>query len=61
MALGTPSDKYDSEAAALMLKGIGEQNVKMASTELLDRGVLTKLVRDPSKPKPGRTLRISDA
>lgn len=61
MALGTPNESYDSEAASLMLKSVGEQHVKIASTDLLDRGVLSKLVRDPSKPKPGRTLRISEA
>ncbi len=61
MTLGTPNESYDPEAASFMLKGVGEQYVKIASTDLLDRGVLSKLVRDPSKPKPGRTLRISEA
>ncbi|CDO70216.1 hypothetical protein BN946_scf184942.g16 [Trametes cinnabarina] len=45
---------------AELLKGVGEEPVRIATTELLNRGVLAKVVRDPAKSKPGRTLKISD-
>ncbi|TCD70634.1 hypothetical protein EIP91_002353 [Steccherinum ochraceum] len=60
MALGTPNDTYDLEAASALLKSVGEGPVTTATADLLERGVLSKVVRDPSKSKPGRTLRISE-
>ncbi|KAI0374486.1 hypothetical protein BV20DRAFT_961659 [Pilatotrama ljubarskyi] len=60
MALGNPNETYDPEVASQLLKGVGEEPVRIATTELLNRGVLAKTVRDPAKSKPGRTLKISD-
>ncbi|KAI8995421.1 hypothetical protein BD414DRAFT_410090 [Trametes punicea] len=60
MALGNPNESYDPDAASQLLKGVGEESVRIATTELLNRGVLAKIVRDPAKSKPGRTLKISD-
>ena len=60
MALGNPNETYDMDVASELLKGVGEELVKVSTTELLNRGVLAKMVRDPAKLKPGRTLKISD-
>ncbi|KAI9068032.1 hypothetical protein FKP32DRAFT_1588061 [Trametes sanguinea] len=60
MALGNPNETYDPDTASQLLKGVGEEPVRIATTELLNRGVLAKIVRDPAKSKPGRTLKISD-
>lgn len=60
MALGHPNETYDADLASEFLKGVGEEPVRQTTTELLNRGVLAKLVRDPTKAKPGRTLKISD-
>lgn len=60
MVLGTPNEVYNPDDAAKLLHDVGDDVVKTASCELLDIGVLSKLVRDPSKPKPGRTLKISE-
>lgn len=60
MTLGTPNEDYDPEMASHLLHSIGEQSVQTATTQLLARGVLSKIVRDPGKAKPGRTLKISD-
>lgn len=60
MALGNPNETYDADIASQFLKRVGEEPVRQTTTELLNRGVLAKLVRDPTKAKPGRTLKISD-
>ncbi|KAF8845363.1 hypothetical protein BDN67DRAFT_941224 [Paxillus ammoniavirescens] len=60
MVFGTPSELYNAANAAKLLHSAGEQSVSLARTNLLQQGVLSKLVRDPKKPKPGRTLKISD-
>ncbi|KAI0662526.1 hypothetical protein C8Q70DRAFT_908850 [Cubamyces menziesii] len=60
MALGNPNETYDPDVASQLLKGVGEEPVRIATTDLLNRGVLAKTVRDPKKSKPGRTLKISD-
>ncbi|KAI0080022.1 hypothetical protein K474DRAFT_383634 [Panus rudis PR-1116 ss-1] len=60
MVLGTPNEVYDPDLASAVLKGVGEGPVAIATRELLQNKVLSKLVRDPSKPRPGRTLKISD-
>lgn len=61
MALGTPNERYDAEAASSLLHAIGDQAVSTATSNLLGRGVLSKLVRDPTKQKPGRQLKISES
>ncbi|RDX56211.1 hypothetical protein OH76DRAFT_605431 [Lentinus brumalis] len=61
MALGNPNETYDADIASQFLKRVGEEPVRQTTTELLNRGVLAKLVRDPTKAKPGRTLKISDS
>lgn len=60
MALGMPNERYDPEPASILLHNIGEEYVSPAARNLLSRGVLSKLVRDPQKQKPGRQLKISE-
>ncbi|KAF9229607.1 hypothetical protein BS17DRAFT_743885 [Gyrodon lividus] len=60
MVFGTPTELYDSDSAAHLLHSAGDQSVSLARSNLLQQGVLSKLIRDPKKPKPGRTLKISD-
>ena len=61
MVFGTLNDRYDADAASALLHEFGEETVATAKANLLSRGVLSKLVRDPTKRRPGRTLKISDA
>ncbi|KZT74913.1 hypothetical protein DAEQUDRAFT_720101 [Daedalea quercina L-15889] len=61
MVLSTPNELYDVRAATDLLQSIGEDPVKVATEAMLARGVLSKVVRDPSKSRPGRTLKISDS
>lgn len=60
MTLGTPSERYDADQGALVLQSVGQKNVEAAAKSMISRGVLSKLVRDPQRSKPGRHLRISD-
>ncbi|KAG6919586.1 hypothetical protein DXG01_004250 [Tephrocybe rancida] len=60
MVLGTPHECYDAEPASMLLRNVGEQYVSIATKNLLSRGALSKLVRDPQKQKPGRQLKISE-
>ncbi|TRM66006.1 hypothetical protein BD626DRAFT_613048 [Schizophyllum amplum] len=60
MTMGTAHENYNPEDAARLLRGLGEDSVAAATSSLLRRGVLSKLVRDPKKTKPGRLLKISD-
>ncbi|KIK71368.1 hypothetical protein GYMLUDRAFT_90342 [Collybiopsis luxurians FD-317 M1] len=60
MVLGTPNEVYEAEVASSLLTSVGEDNVPLAATNLLGRGVLSKLVRDPQKSQPGRLLKISE-
>jgi len=60
MTLGTPHERYDPESGAALLHDLGEHHVSLATKNLLNRGVLSKLVRDPQKQKPGRQLKISE-
>lgn len=60
MSIGTPHERYDHERASNLLRSIGDSVVESARNNLLARGVLSKLVRDPQKQKPGRQLKISE-
>ncbi|OCH96710.1 hypothetical protein OBBRIDRAFT_787280 [Obba rivulosa] len=60
MTLGTPNDIYDSQIASDMLSVIGEEPIKTVTSNLLSRGILSKVIRDPKKMKPGRALKISE-
>ncbi|KAH9178894.1 hypothetical protein EDB89DRAFT_2111752 [Lactarius sanguifluus] len=61
VVFGTPSEDYDPPRAANLLRSVGEEQLMSRAREnLLSRGVLSKLVKDPNKPKPGRTLKISE-
>ncbi|KAI0047812.1 hypothetical protein FA95DRAFT_1558689 [Auriscalpium vulgare] len=60
MVFGTPNERYDPIKGSALLHSAGEEAVSIARTNLLSRGVLSKLVRDHHKPKPGRTLKISE-
>ena len=59
MTLGTPNEAYDEDRAADLLKSAGQEAVDTAVKDMLERGVVSKLVRD-AQNKPGRTLKISD-
>ncbi|KAI0762701.1 hypothetical protein C8Q74DRAFT_1371700 [Fomes fomentarius] len=61
MALGNPTETYDADAGSQFLKAVGEEPVRLTTAELLSRGVLAKMIRDPTKSKPGRALKISDS
>jgi oxalate---CoA ligase len=60
MVFGTPNESYDPSRAAALLHSVGEEAISRAKDNLLYRGVLSKVVRDPQKSKPGRTLKISE-
>ncbi|KAF9821815.1 hypothetical protein IEO21_00245 [Rhodonia placenta] len=61
MAMGSPNDTYDPQAASRLLESVGEEPVQAATKNLLARGALSKIVRDPQKSKPGRVLKISES
>ncbi|KZT06305.1 uncharacterized protein LAESUDRAFT_726133 [Laetiporus sulphureus 93-53] len=61
MVMGTPNDTYDAQAAAVFLSSVGENAVQAASKDLLARGVFSKIIRDPTRSRPGRALKISDS
>lgn len=60
MVLGVPNSMYDMDASTVFLKSVGDEVVATATQDLLERGVLSKIVRDPSKPRPGRPFKISE-
>ncbi|KAG9314611.1 hypothetical protein JVU11DRAFT_5415 [Chiua virens] len=61
MVFGTPSEFYNPDSATRLLHSVGDQCISVARSNLLHQGVLSKLVRDPKKAKPGRMLKISDS
>ncbi|TDL28869.1 hypothetical protein BD410DRAFT_738661 [Rickenella mellea] len=60
MAIGNPNDSFNHNRAANMLHIIGDQAISLAQSNLLSQNVLSKLVRDPKKSAPGRTMKISE-
>ncbi|KIY52288.1 hypothetical protein FISHEDRAFT_35427 [Fistulina hepatica ATCC 64428] len=60
MVLGTSNENYDPESGSFVLQSLREDSVSAATKGLLGRGVLSKIVRDPQKVKPGRLLKISE-
>jgi len=60
MVVGTPNERYSVETGNQLLKRFGDDAVSSVAESMLERGVFSKIVRDPRKPKPGRTLKISD-
>lgn len=60
MAFGTPNEHYDAKKASDLLHAVGEQRVSVALNNLLKRGVISKLIRDPAKDAPGRRYKISE-
>ena len=58
--MGTPSESYDSGQASWLLRSKGEDVIDAATRNLLSRGILSKLQRDPTKQGPGRQLKISE-
>ena len=60
MTLGTHNDDYDVDKASRLLGSVGDVPVKIAVRDLQERGIVSMLVKDPTKPRPGRTLKISD-
>ncbi|KAG9223138.1 hypothetical protein PLEOSDRAFT_155121 [Pleurotus ostreatus PC15] len=61
MVFGTPNERYKPDMAANLLRDIGQDAVSSATKRLLERGILSKHIRDPKREKPGRRLKISDA
>jgi transcription factor C subunit 3 len=59
--MGTRNETYDPETAAALLGEVGDESVAHAVRNLLSTNVLSKVNRDPTKPKPGRNLRISES
>ena len=59
--IGTPNEDYDAHHAAALLNLIGNEQIQQASANLLSQNVCAKLVRDPTRLAPGRTLKISEA
>lgn len=60
MVVGTPNERYGVEAATQLLQRFGDNAVSSVAESMLERGVFSKTVRDPKKPKPGRPLKVSD-
>lgn len=61
MTLSTPNEVYDSENASRLLTSVGEDSVTTAMRDMLENGVLSRVVRDPKRAKPGRMLKISES
>lgn len=60
MVVDTPDEYYDETSASTFLNGLPEEVVSKAGERLLALGVLSKVVNETSKLRPGRMLRISD-
>lgn len=60
MVIGTPNERYCIETAAQLLQRFGDETVSSVVESMLERGIFSKTIRDPKKPKPGRPLKISD-
>lgn len=60
MVFGTPNENYVPSRGADLLRSVGEGAVSKAKDNLLSRGVLSKVVKDPQRHRPGRTLKISE-
>jgi len=61
MMLSTPEDRFSADVSSEMLKHFGEDAVKKAVDNLRAAGKISALERDPAKPQPGRTIKISDS
>jgi hypothetical protein len=60
MVVGTPNERYGVQTAAQLLKRFGDDVVSSVAESMLERGIFSKTIRDPKKPKPGRPVKISD-
>lgn len=60
MVFGSPAESYTPEAGSEILNQFGKSLVNTATKRLLENGVLSKLVKDPTKQRPGRQLKISE-
>lgn len=62
MVLGTPNTSYDEDQASSLLRSVGDETLVISASErLLERGILSKVIRDKTRERPGRSLRISDS
>jgi Family of unknown function (DUF6581) len=59
MTLTTHKEDYDAKYATNLLDGVGQQEIRQASGDLLSRGVISE-VGGRRRKTPGRKLRISD-
>jgi Family of unknown function (DUF6581) len=60
MAISTPEDVFDGEAAENLLKHIDPAELRTASHEMRKDEVLAFVTSDSSKPKPGRAFKYQD-
>ena len=60
MVLGTPNERYVVETGNQLLQKFGDEAVSSVAESMLEKGIFSKAVRDAKKPKPGRSLKISD-
>ena len=60
MVIGSPGDRYDPSVASDILHRLGDRVVEAATERLLAENVFSKVIRDPSRKAPGRTIKISD-
>lgn len=60
MVVGTPNERYSVETGSKLLKRFGDGAVSSVAESMLERSVFSKIIRDAKKPKPGRSLKISD-
>ena len=60
MVIGTPNERYAVETGNQLLKRFGDDAVSSVAESMLERSVFSKVVRDAKKPKPGRSLKVSD-
>ena len=60
MVVGTPNESYTVEIGNKLLERFGDDAVSSVAESMLERSLFSKIIRDAKKPKPGRSLKISD-
>lgn len=59
MVLSIPENGYDAGLASTFLEKIGRESVRLATGNLMDRGVITEAIKSDRKT-PGRNMRIAE-
>lgn len=60
MVVNTPNERYMVETGNKLLKRFGDEVVSSVAESMLERSIFSKIIRDAKKPKPGRSIKISD-